>query len=322
MLPFTRAPSTLSTLSIGATLVAALGACRTVPGASGPAAVAQAEASARRAVANERTIDAGQIPERTVAVAPLEATATDSIGTIIAYGLSDLLSNDLARSAQLRVVERVRGDAVLRELGLARSGRVDSATAPRVGRLIGARRLVVGSVASRAGRFRVTTRVADVATSAVRPGAQDDASLDEILDAEKRVAFSLFEQLGVALTPAERAAVERRPTRNVAAFLAYGQAVRAEAVGDFRGASRLYQRASALDPSFGEAAAGAARAANVAESRAALGADASALVRAASAVHETVNRPVTAPPVAPPRAADASFPAQQLIQVILNVTVP
>jgi hypothetical protein len=177
-------------------------------------------------------------------------------------------------------------------------------------------------VASRAGRFHVDTRLADVTTSAVRPGAQSDASLDEILDAEKQVALALFDQLGVTLTPAERAAVERRPTRNIAAFLAYGQAVRAEAVGDFRGASRLYQRAAALDPNFVEASAGATRSANVAESRAALGTDASALVRAVSAVHETVNRPVTAPAVAPPRAADASFPAQQLIKVILNVTVP
>ena len=299
-----------------------LDACRTMAGPGGPAAVAQAEAAARRAVANEQAIDPRTLPPRAVAVAPLAAPATDSIATLLAYGLSDLLTNDLARSAQLQVVERVRADAVLRELSLTRSARVDSATAPRVGKLIGARQLVVGSVASTAGRFRLATRVADVATTAVRPGATTDASLDEIFDAEKQVVFRLFDQLGVTLTPAERAAVERRPTRNVAAFLAYGQAVRAEAVGDFRSAARFYQRAGALDPAFSEAASGATRASAVAESRAAVGTDATSLTRAASAVHETVNRSITSPAVEPPRAADAAFPAQQLIRIILSVTVP
>ena len=55
------------------------------------------------------------------------------------------------------------------------------------------------------------------------------------------------------LTPAERAAVEQQPTKNIGALLAYGRGVKRYYEGDFRGAAREFRDASRLDPSFGEA---------------------------------------------------------------------
>lgn len=216
----------------------------------------EADAAARAAIASEQSLDAASLPEHTVGVAPLQVTGGDSTIAALGYGLADLLITDLSRSAQLQVVDRTRTDALLRELALAGSGRVDSATAPRVGRLIGARRLVDGVVdAAPGGRLTVSTRVADAARGTlVGQPVTERTSLDDILDSEKSLAFSLFTALGVTLTPAERAAVEQRPTRYLSAFLAYSKGARAEAYGDYRTAHAYYARAVMIDPGFSAAA--------------------------------------------------------------------
>lgn len=216
----------------------------------------QADAAARAAIASEQSLDAASIPAHTVGVAPLHVTGGDSTISSLGFGLADLLITDLSRSAQLQVVDRTRTDALLRELALARSGRVDSATAPRVGRLIGARRIVNGVVdATPGGHLTVNTRIADAANGTlVGQPVTERTSLDDILDSEKALAFSLFTELGVTLTPAERAAVEQRPTRYLSAFLAYSNGVRAEAYGDYRTAHAYYARAVMIDPGFSAAA--------------------------------------------------------------------
>ncbi|MCU0635193.1 MAG: CsgG/HfaB family protein [Gemmatimonadaceae bacterium] len=219
------------------------------------AAARTADSSARAAIARERAIDASRIDARALAVAPFAVRSSDTSVAPLAYALADLLATDLGRSAQLRMVERLQLAAITRELALAESGRVDSAAAPRVGRLIGASRLIVGALADvgtpGAGRFAVDARIADVRTSRVAEAIRATSTLDAILDAEKQLAFQLFRALNITLTPAERALVEQRPTRSLAALLAYGRAVRAEYRGNLGEAAREYRNVLAADPSFG-----------------------------------------------------------------------
>jgi TolB-like protein len=173
----------------------------------------------------------------------------------LAYGLADLLMTDLARSTQLQVVDRIRLDAVLQEIHLVESGRLDTTTAPRVGKLIRARQLVLGDLVERpGGNLGIEARIADVTTGQLRNAVAATATLEEILQAEKQLAFELFDQLGVTLTPAERAAVEQLPTKNVAALLAYSRGVRFQVEGQYDAAAGEYRRAVQLDPGFKPAA--------------------------------------------------------------------
>ncbi|HKG95874.1 MAG TPA: CsgG/HfaB family protein, partial [Gemmatimonadaceae bacterium] len=107
---------------------------------------AEVERATREAIQNERAIDPATFPPSTLGVTPLRVSASDTLIEPLGYGLADLLLADLARSAQLQVVDRLRVDVLLRETALGQSGAVDPATAPRVGRLLGARRLVVGGL--------------------------------------------------------------------------------------------------------------------------------------------------------------------------------
>jgi curli biogenesis system outer membrane secretion channel CsgG len=247
--------------------LAALAACRSQPATPTPLPAADAAAQALRATARaadsvaraaigrEQAIDVARIDPRAIAVPPLAVRLADTALAPLSYALADLLMTDLSRSARLRVVERLQLAAVTRELALAGSGQVDSSVAPRVGRLVGARRLVVAALADAGAqgagrRIALDARVAEVATARVAPAVRATAPLDDILDAEKALAFELFTTLGVTLTPAERAAVAQRPTRSLAALLAYGRAVRAEYRGDFGGAAREYRAAAAADAGF------------------------------------------------------------------------
>jgi TolB-like protein len=215
---------------------------------------AAADSVVREAIRNEQRIQAAAIPTNTVTVLPLRVQTTDTTYSSIGFGLATLLATDLARSAKLVVVERLRLDAVMRELDLAATGRLDAATAPRVGRIIGARRIVVGDVTVRTtGALQIASRVANATTGSVDGAIGSNATMREIFDAEKSLAFRLFDALGVTLTPVERRAIERRPTQSLAAFLAFSRGVRAEQTRDLTGANSYYRAAVAADPNFTEA---------------------------------------------------------------------
>ncbi len=221
-----------------------------------PAAVAAADSLVRQAMAAEQSLDPARVGTRAVAVAPFQVSTRDPSLAVLSFGLADLLMTDLARSSQLQVVDRLRIDAYLREAGLAATGRVDSATAPRFGRIVGAGRIVLGTLeASRSAASSLGGRLGDVVTGAVTPIASlPPGSLDAILEAQKALAFAVFDQLGIELTPAERALVEQRHTKRLAALLAYSRGVRAELRLELQQARADYQEALRLDAGFSAAA--------------------------------------------------------------------
>jgi TolB-like protein len=240
---------------IGA-LAAALGALGLVAcggAARSTSALRPATAADSTALAAERA--AGTLSRGALGVPPFAVRGRDERLSPLSFALADLLTTDLARSAQLTLVERTRLGDVLRELELAGSGRVDSATAPRVGRLVSARRLVLGGLdelPSGSG-LRIGVRLADVERGSIDQTIDAQAPLADILAAEKALVFRIFDALGVTLTPAERAAIQQPPTGDLAALLAYGSGLRLEHLGDYRSAAAEFRRAQRLDPSFSAA---------------------------------------------------------------------
>jgi hypothetical protein len=196
-----------------------------------------------------------------VGIPPFVSSRETGPTSALAFALADLLATDLARSRQLTIVERGRLGEVLRELDLVKGGRVDSLTAPRLGHLVGAERLVLGGIDSLpGGEFRVAVRVASVATGLVSSAIDARASVADVLAAEKSLAFQLFDALGVVLTPAERAQVSVHATKNMEALYAYGRGVAAELRGDWPAAAAEFGQARRTDPLFGPAAARASAA--------------------------------------------------------------
>jgi len=208
--------------------------------------------SARLQALSDEQVRAGGARRGVIGVPPFASIGRDSTLVPLAYALADLVSTDLSLSKRVTVVERARLGDVLRELDLAASGRVDSATAPRVGRLVSAERLIFGSVEPLPdGRtIRLGARIGDVEKSTVTSAVDARAPLAEILAAEKELVFRLFQSLGITLTPAERAEIEQQPTKSVAALLAYGRGVQRTYQGDSKGAAESFREAHRIDRNF------------------------------------------------------------------------
>jgi tetratricopeptide (TPR) repeat protein len=221
----------------------------------------QLEADAKMAVAQETSLAGAAGPPNTVAVLPLAFNGGDTTLASLGVGLADLMITDLSRSAQLTVVERGKIDALLDEVGLSQSGAVDASTAVRSGRLARAGRLVRGAVTQLgSSSLRADAAVVSVATSRTGGPVNADFALDAVFDAEKKIVLALFADMGIALTPAERAAVDQRPTRSLAAFLAYSRGLREEDAGRLDDAARYFGDAARIDPGFSAARAGSERA--------------------------------------------------------------
>ena len=187
---------------------------------------------------------------RTVAVLPLAGgTGVEGLG----FAIAEILSRDLALVPRLRVVERARLDAILRELGLGTTGRVAPQSVPRAGQLAGAERLVSGTVTRTPNGASIDLSVLNVASGLNNPVASERIALNELIDAQERLAVQLFARLGVTLTPAERERLAKRPTRRVDALIAFGNGRRAEALNNMALARQYYAQASRLDPAFVDA---------------------------------------------------------------------
>lgn len=219
----------------------------------------EAKQEVQRLIAQEKNRPAdvaGNASPNTIAVVPMEYQGGDDKYQALGRGLAEMFTTDLANVRRLKVVERVRLQAILNELKLAQSEYVDQSTAPRVGRLLGAGRLVGGSYLVTGGEeLRLQVTLANVVSGERQPQLERQrAGLDELFDLQKEVTFSIVDQLGVELTAQERAAIQEVPTQNIQAFLAYSRGLMEEDRGNFGAASRYYQQAHQIDPDFDQAA--------------------------------------------------------------------
>lgn len=217
--------------------------------------------AAKAALKVESTIGATAGDAMTVAVPAFRFTGADATLQPLERGLADLLITDLSQAPALTIVERDRMQALVDEIALSQGNRVDEATAVRAGRMLRAGRIVQGGLTQvNAQALQMNAAVLDVGNAATVGSASADDQLEQLFEAEKRLALQVLQALGIALTPEQRAAIDTRPTKSFAAFLAYSRGLVAEDGGDFGTAALLYGEAGRLDPGFRQAGARATQA--------------------------------------------------------------
>ncbi len=212
------------------------------------------EFSARQALAQEAQLSQAPPEPNTIAVMPFAYAGTNENIQPLTRGFAQLVVTDLAKSRQVRVLERERMQAMLDEMRLGEQSRADPQTATRSGRLLRAANVVQGVLTDEGSILRVDATVVNVNTSEVGPNpARAAEQLNRLFDIEKVLVTQLFANMGIQLTDAERAAIDQRPTQNLAAFLAWSKGLTAEDRGDFAAAQGFYNEAVRADPSFGAA---------------------------------------------------------------------
>jgi TolB-like protein len=213
------------------------------------------QAAARRAIAQESTLSTTPPAANAVAVFPFQYLGANEELRPLGRGITHLMITDLGKVPRLTLLERERVQALVDELALTASGRVDPATGARSGRLLRASRVVQGSLQDVPGKtdLRLDAAVVDATNaSVVATGAGSDP-LQQVFALEKDVLFRLLDQMGITLTPAERRSLSERPTADLQAFLAFSRGLEAEDRGDFASAEAAYSAALARDPNFRQA---------------------------------------------------------------------
>jgi len=168
-------------------------------------------------------------------------------------GLADMLITDLSVVEGVTVVERSRLNELLTELELADTAFVDPATAAKMGRGLGAGKVLTGAFVAFDPQIRIDARLVDVATGAVDGSWEVTGDTQEFFLLEKELATAIVMSMDVSLTPRDNARMSRVATESFDAFVSWSQGLDALDRGELDEARRALEEALGHDSRFDEA---------------------------------------------------------------------
>ena len=160
-----------------------------------------------------------------------------------------MLISELAQNPAARVVEREQDPAAPRRAEPRQTGRVDAATAAKIGKLVGARYMVMGSFIDFYGDFRVDARLVDVETSEiVKVGHQRSECRSATIcsTSSSRSREKLMTETKLPPLPAEREPARKARKVPTEALTYYSRALLYQDRGDKAKAAEYYSKALGL----------------------------------------------------------------------------
>ncbi len=187
------------------------------------------------------------LPDKpSIAVLPFQNMSGDPEQEYFADGMVEEIITALSRIRWLFVIARnssftYKGQAV---------------DVKRVGRELGVRYVLEGSVRKGGGRVRITAQLIEAETGAHLWADRFDGSLEDVFELQDQVATSVAGVIEPALQAAETARSARRPTSDLTAYDLYLRALPILFRGgkeDILEAARLLDQAISRDPRYGAA---------------------------------------------------------------------
>lgn len=213
-----------------------------------------AERRAAEALAEEllRAPPAEGGPANRIAVLPFRVRGDDELDPV-GRTIAVRLSNDLAEVEGLEVVDPLLVRLVLERLGPVGELGMDSASARRVGRAVGAGQVVQGTV------FLAESSLNRLGTDILRieggggTGGRIQGPLSDLARLEKELSLATARALGEPPSPDERTRILYRGPRGLPSLVAYGRGLDLEAREEYEEASVRYGEVVRQDPEFDEA---------------------------------------------------------------------
>src|SRR5436309_5287142 len=154
-------------------------------------------------------------PDKSVAVLPFENLSEEKQNAYFADGVQDEVLTDLAKVAELKVISRT--SVMQYKSGAARNLR-------QIAHELGVANIVEGEVQRAGNRVRVSAQLLDARKDIHLWAEHYDRPLDDVFAIQTEIAKSIADQLRAKLSPGEKAAIERPPTADLAAFDLYTRA--------------------------------------------------------------------------------------------------
>lgn len=167
-------------------------------------------------------------------------------------GLQQMLTTEFAQNPGLRVVDRAQIAEIIREQDLGTSGRVDPNTAAQIGRIVGARYVILGGFIDFYGDFRLDIRIVNVETSEIVRTEKVRQSREDLYDLVLEAAVNVTSGLNLPALPAR--VQEARESREIPteAVTFYTRGLLYAERGNTERAQELFARAKEVFPDYTE----------------------------------------------------------------------
>ena len=149
-----------------------------------------------------------------IAVLPLTDLSGDEDQAYFSAGMHDALIASLSKIGSLRVISRRSASSV--DASLTTSG---------VGRILGVRNIIEGSVTREGSRVRIIVQLVDAANDAQIWAGNFDRELTGILGLQNDIANSIAEAIDIRLSEEDRSELARQPIVDSASYDAYLRAM-------------------------------------------------------------------------------------------------
>ena len=182
--------------------------------------------------------------DKSIAVLPFENMSDDKENAYFADGIQDDVLTNLSKIGDLKVISRT---SVMPYRGKTQNLR-------EIGKTLGVSTILEGSVRRSGNRVRVNVQLIDATTDEHLWASDYDRDLTDVFAIQTDLAQKIANELQAKLSPVEKSRMERRPTENGEAYLAFVQAHNlqsaVEDLGKLKQSEQLYARAIELDPKF------------------------------------------------------------------------
>jgi TolB-like protein/class 3 adenylate cyclase/Flp pilus assembly protein TadD len=152
------------------------------------------------------------IPEKSIAVLPFENLSEKKENAYFADGVQDEILTGLARVADLKVISRT--STLQYKIGVEHNLR-------EIGKALGVTHVLTGGVQRAGDRVRVSAQLIDARTDTQLWGERYDRDVADVFAIESELAGKIIAQLKSKLSAEEKAAIEEKPTADLAAHDLY-----------------------------------------------------------------------------------------------------
>jgi len=193
------------------------------------------------------------VKKKAIAVLPFNNISSDKENEYFGDGLTEELTANLSRLKEMRVISRT---TTMQYKGTKKDIKI-------IGRELGARYIMEGSVRKFQDDLRITAQLIDVENDEQLWAETFKGKLADIFDIQEKVSKQIVDALMVKLTPTEKVELTKRPTLNVEAFdynLRARNFLYKQSKNNIQFAIQFFEKAIALDSRYAEAYAGMAEA--------------------------------------------------------------
>jgi adenylate cyclase len=176
-----------------------------------------------------------------LAILPFDNMSTDPEQDHLADGITEDLITSLSQIGHLSVVSR----------NSAFTFKKRAASAQDVGREVGARFVLTGSLRKSGNRIRITAQLTDTETESHLWAARYDRELEDIFGVQDEITLTIATALQVELTEGEQAKLRYTTTDNVAAWTSFIHGLslfRTVSADTYRHARQCFEDALGEDP--------------------------------------------------------------------------